>query len=99
MATIDGARALGLDKEIGSIEPGKRADLIIVDLTRMHATPAGDPISALVYSAQPADVRTTIIDGQVSMRDRQLLTLDERDVAANANREAAALMTRAGISL
>jgi len=97
MATIDGARALGLESEIGSLEVGKRADMIVVDLERLHYTPAPDIISALVYSAQPDDVRTTIIDGQVLMRDRELTTLNETEVIERANREAAALRQRASI--
>ena len=72
MATIDGARALGLGQEIGSIEAGKRADVIVVDLNRIHSSPSRDVVSALVYSAQPTDVRTTIIDGRVVMRDRRV---------------------------
>src|SRR5436190_5669375 len=65
MATIDGAQALGLEKEIGSLETGKRADVIVVDLARLQSTPAPDVMSALVYSALPSDVRTVIIDGRV----------------------------------
>ncbi len=99
MATIDGARALGLDQEIGSIEAGKRADVIVVDLNQLHSSPAPDVVSALVYSAQAADVRTTLIDGRLVMRDRQLLTLDEPGVIDEANREAGALSARARISV
>lgn len=98
MATIDGARALGLGKEIGSLETGKRADVIVVDLAQAHASPQRDDVvSALVYSAGSSDVRVTIIDGRVVMRDRELLTLSEADVIAEANREAGALMKRAGL--
>jgi 5-methylthioadenosine/S-adenosylhomocysteine deaminase len=98
MATIDGARALGQGEEIGSLETGKRADVILVDLNQLHSSPGSDVISALVYSAQPADVTTTIIDGQVVMSDRKLLTLDEEVVIAEAKREASALARRAGLS-
>lgn len=97
MATIDGARALGLDSKIGSIEVGKRADVAVVDLHQVHSSPASDVVSALVYSAQTSDVRTTIIDGRVVMRDRQLLTLNESDVLSEANHEAEALAQRAGL--
>ena len=98
MATIDGARALGLEKEIGSLEAGKRADVIVVDVDRLHSSPLHDDVvSALVYSAVAADVRTTIIDGQVVMRDGELLTLDESVVIEEANREADALRARAGL--
>src|SRR5439155_23215563 len=65
MATIDGAQAMGLDKEIGSLEVGKQADMIVVDVSELHAAPTGDMVSTIVYSAQPSDVRATIIDGQV----------------------------------
>lgn len=95
MATINGARALGLEQEIGSIEVGKRADVILVDLNRLHSSPAPEPISALVYSAQASDVRATIIDGRLLMRDRQLLTLNESEVIDEANREASELTKRA----
>ena len=98
MATIDGAKALGLEQEIGSLEAGKRADVIVVGLNQMHSTPAPDPVSALVYSAQPDDVRTMIIDGRVVMSERELLTIDEAAVVESANREALALRKRAAIS-
>ncbi len=97
MATIDGARALGLDNEIGSIEVGKRADVIVVDLEEFHSTPASDVVSALVYSSQPTDVRATIIDGEIVMSARKLLKMNEASVIENANREAKGLFERAGI--
>ena len=97
MATIDGARALGLGDEIGSVEVGKRADIIIVDLGGLHLNPISDVASALVYSAGGSDVRTTIVDGRVLMRGRELLTLDEQAVIENANREARDLTKRAGL--
>src|SRR5436190_1773920 len=99
MATIDGARALGLDREIGSIEVGKRADVIVVDLDRLHSSPARDVESTLVYSALPSDVRTVIIDGRVVMRDGELTTLNEMSVIQDANREAGALAERAKIGV
>jgi 5-methylthioadenosine/S-adenosylhomocysteine deaminase len=98
MATIDGARALGLEKEIGSLEAGKRADVIVVDLDQLHSTPPGDVVSALVYSAVAPDVRTTIIEGQVLMRGGELLTMNEASVIEEANREAKSLVERAGIA-
>jgi 5-methylthioadenosine/S-adenosylhomocysteine deaminase len=99
MATIEGARALGLADEIGSIEVGKRADVIIVDLDRLSLTPAPEVVSALVYSAQPADVRTSIIDGQIVMRDGELMSLNEADVRKDATREFDLLRQRAWISV
>jgi 5-methylthioadenosine/S-adenosylhomocysteine deaminase len=97
MATIEGARALGLEKEIGSLETGKRADLIVVNLDQLHSSPQRDVVSALVYSAQASDVRTTIIDGQILMRDGELLAMNEAGVIEEANREAIALAERAGV--
>ena len=99
MATIDGARAMGLEKEIGSLEAGKRADVIVVKLDRLHSSPHREVVSTLVYSAQPADVTTTIIDGRVLMRDSELLTLNEASVVEEANREGGALAQRAGVSV
>jgi 5-methylthioadenosine/S-adenosylhomocysteine deaminase len=98
MATHGGAKALGLDKEIGSLEPGKRADVIVVDLETLHATPhARDLVSAVVYSAEASDVLSVIIDGTVVMKDRELLTLNEKEILADAARECSQLMKRAGI--
>src|SRR2546425_5624699 len=98
MATIEGARAMGGENEIGSLEIGKRADVIVVDLNQLHSNPKQDVISSLVYSAQPADVRVTIVDGRVVMRDGELMTMDESVVVKEANREASGLRERAGIS-
>jgi 5-methylthioadenosine/S-adenosylhomocysteine deaminase len=95
MATIDGARAMGLGSEIGTLEAGKRADVAIVRMGALHATPAPDIISALVYSAQASDVATVIIDGQLVMRDRELLTVNEGETVATANAEAKKLVERA----
>jgi 5-methylthioadenosine/S-adenosylhomocysteine deaminase len=98
LATIDGARALGLEHEIGSLETGKRADVIIVNLDCLHSTPRpSDLISAIVYSAEASDVQTVMIDGELVMRERELLTLDEREVIETANREAGLLLERAGV--
>ena len=84
MATIDGARALGMEKSIGSLEPGKRADLIAVSMAAARQTPIYDPLSHLVYVTRGDDVRTTIVNGKVLMRDRKMLTLDENAVLAEA---------------
>ena len=77
MATIEGARALGLDRTIGSLEAGKRADLIVVSMAAARQTPMYDPISHLVYVTRGDDVQTTIVNGKILMRDRKMLTLDE----------------------
>jgi cytosine/adenosine deaminase-related metal-dependent hydrolase len=97
MATIDGARALGLDADVGSLERGKKADLAVVRLGRLHTTPATDVVSALVYSSEVEDVETVIIDGRLVMRERKLLTIDEPETIATANSEAQKLLTRAGV--
>src|SRR5436853_2517484 len=86
MATIRGARALHLDKEIGSIEKGKRADLVIVDLDDLNQTPWYNIYSDLVYATKADDVRTVIIQGRFVMRDRRLLTLNEETIKADARR-------------
>jgi len=80
MATLGGAKVLGLDKEIGSLEVGKKADVIVLDFNRPHLQPIYNIVSHLVYSATGADVRDVIIDGKLVMRDRKLLTLDEEKI-------------------
>jgi 5-methylthioadenosine/S-adenosylhomocysteine deaminase len=97
MATREGARALGLEAEIGSVEPGKRADLIVVGLDRPHLAPGPDPYSTLVYAARGTDVRHTVVDGQVLVRDSCPVHLDTAEVVADARREAGALLARADI--
>ena len=84
MATIDGARALGLDSDIGSIEVGKIADLTLLNLEALHTTPHPDPVSTIVYAAESSDVETVIIDGHVVMSDGILATMDEREVVQGA---------------
>jgi 5-methylthioadenosine/S-adenosylhomocysteine deaminase len=97
MATRGGARTLGQDGEIGSIEPGKQADLIVVDRDRPHLRTAPDPYSALVYSARGTDVRTTVVAGEVLVSDFQLTRLDVEAITVSAAAEARALASRAGI--
>src|SRR3954471_6670770 len=84
MATIEGARALGMEKTIGSLEAGKRADLLVVSMASARQTPMYDPVSHLVYVTRGDDVQTTIVNGRVLMRDRKVLTLDARQVLADA---------------
>jgi 5-methylthioadenosine/S-adenosylhomocysteine deaminase len=84
MATIRGARALHMEREIGSLEAGKRADLVIVNLGDLSQTPLYNVYSNLIYATKAADVRSVIIEGRVVMRDRRLLTLDENDIKARA---------------
>jgi len=84
MATIDGARALGMERAIGSLETGKRADVIVVSMAAARQTPMYDPLSHLVYVTRGDDVRTTIVNGRILMRDRKVLTLDEARVLSEA---------------
>ena len=94
---------MGLDKQIGSLEPGKRADLIVVNMSAARQTPMYDPISHLVYVTRGDDVRTTIVNGKVLMRDRKMLTLDEgailRDARTWADRVRAAVTPQKKASL
>jgi 5-methylthioadenosine/S-adenosylhomocysteine deaminase len=89
MATIDGARALGLDAITGSLEIGKKADIIVVDTRKPHLTPMYHPASHLVYAVGGSDVSTTIINGRVLMKDRQLLAMDVEEVMGEAHEIAA----------
>jgi 5-methylthioadenosine/S-adenosylhomocysteine deaminase len=86
MATIGGARALHMEREIGSLEMGKRADLIIVDLGATHLTPMYNLRSHLVYATKASDVTDTIVNGRVLMRNRRLLTLDEENIKVAARK-------------
>ncbi len=96
MATKGGARALGLDGRIGSLEPGKRADVIAVAAGGARHTPLYDPVSHLVYVAHGSDVTTTIVDGRVLMRDRKVLSLDETAVLREARAAADAVRAAVG---
>ena len=96
MATIGGARALGLEDRIGSIESGKRADLVIVSMQSARQTPLYDPVSHLVYATRGDDVRTVLVNGRVLMRDRKVLTLDETQVLAEARKMAESVRAAVG---
>jgi 5-methylthioadenosine/S-adenosylhomocysteine deaminase len=96
MATIDGARVLGMEKSIGSLEAGKLADLIVVSMASARQTPMYDAQSHIVYVTRGDDVKTTIVNGKILMRDRKVLTLDEASVLADARAYAAKV--RAAVS-
>ncbi|HJT90310.1 MAG TPA: amidohydrolase family protein, partial [Bryobacteraceae bacterium] len=85
MATIGGARVLGMEKEIGSLEDRKRADVITVRLDRANAVPVYDPVSQMVYALKADDVRDVMVNGRVVVRDGRILTLDERQILLKAN--------------
>ncbi len=97
MATIDGARALGIDAITGSLEAGKRADLAVVDVSRAHCEPGGDVVTRVVYAAQSRDVRHVLIDGRIVVRHREVTTLDEDRVLSVARAQAPRVASRAAI--
>lgn len=88
MVTVDAAKALGMEKEIGSLEPGKKADIILVDWFKPHMAPMNMPLYRIVYFASADDVSTVLVDGRVLMRDRRVLAVDEADVLETAQKEA-----------
>lgn len=94
MATLGGARALGRGQHLGSLEPGKLADLIIVGMSKARQQPLFEPMSQVVYASRGDDVETTIVNGKVLMRDRKVLTMDEAAVLRDA-RVAADLVRKA----
>jgi 5-methylthioadenosine/S-adenosylhomocysteine deaminase len=85
MATSEGAKVLGFERLIGTLEPGKKADIVILGLNEPHLTPLYDEYSHLVYAANGADVDTVLINGRVVMQDRRLLTIDEKEVMERVN--------------
>jgi 5-methylthioadenosine/S-adenosylhomocysteine deaminase len=98
MATIEGARALGLGDAIGTLEPGKRADLVLVDTSAPHVSPGTDPWSTLVYAARGTDVRLVAVDGEILVDEGRLTRFDAAEIAAGARTEARALARRADIA-
>jgi 5-methylthioadenosine/S-adenosylhomocysteine deaminase len=99
MATMGGARALGLADEIGSVEPGKRADLVVIGRERAHTRPVigGDPAGAVVYACRDEDVTDVVVDGRHVVVDGQLLTAPISEIVAAAERERAAVIGRSGL--
>jgi len=95
MATINGAKALGMENEIGSLEVGKRADLILLDTSKPHYFPRHNPVSSLAYSAQAADVKTVMVNGQVLLENYQFKTIDVEETMREAERMAFDLVRRA----
>jgi 5-methylthioadenosine/S-adenosylhomocysteine deaminase len=96
LATIDGARDLGIADKVGSLTPGKRADLILVRTTDPNLAPVTDPVYALVYAAQPSNVDTVMVDGRILLRRGQYTALDPEQVAREAAESVAAVRARAG---
>ena len=98
MATIEGARALHLEKEIGSLEPGKKADLILISLNEPNAVPIYDIYTQLAYALKASDVETVVIGGRIVMRDRKLLTLNEPEILAKAREYGAKVRASLGMN-
>lgn len=97
MITIDAARLLGLEKEIGSLEAGKQADIILIDLNQPHLTPAFMPAHRIVYEATGADVHTVMVEGKILMENRQVKHVDEEKILKDAEREAELMVKRSGV--
>jgi 5-methylthioadenosine/S-adenosylhomocysteine deaminase len=94
MATINGAKALGLEKSVGSLEVGKKADIILIDLLKPHLRPLHNVYASILYSARGGDVDTVIVDGKILMENRVVKTLDEHAVVEKAERRAFELLSR-----
>ena len=92
MATIEGAKVLGLENEIGTLEPGKKADMIFIKTDKLHMCPENDICANLVYSSNGADVETVMIDGKVIMQNRKMINLDEKNVMRQVKKIAKRLL-------
>jgi cytosine/adenosine deaminase-related metal-dependent hydrolase len=97
MATLEGARAIGREADLGSLEPGKQADILLVNLNEPHTTPVFDPIANLVYAAHGGNVDTVMVAGRVLMRGRQVLYADEAAIMREAGECGRALLARGGL--
>jgi len=97
MVTVDAARALGMEKEIGSLEAGKKADVILIDWWRPHMVPMNMPLYRVAYFANGNDVSTVLVNGRVLMRDRRVLSVNEDTVLTLAQREADLAIKRTGL--
>jgi cytosine/adenosine deaminase-related metal-dependent hydrolase len=97
MATVRGARAMGMESQVGSIEVGKKADLVLIDLKKPHLTPFRDIVSNVVYSAMGSDVDTVLVDGRLLLRHGRALTLDEEEIVGEAQRRQNELISRSGV--
>jgi cytosine/adenosine deaminase-related metal-dependent hydrolase len=97
MVTIDAARALSMEHEIGSLEAGKKADIILVDLFKPHLMPLNMPVYRVTCFANAADVSTTIVNGRILMQDRQVLTVNENEILEDVNEAAERMLDRSGL--
>ena len=98
MATINGAKALGLEDSIGSLEVGKKADFVAIDMQKCHLQPYFSPVSAVVYSVTGRDVDTVVVDGKIVVKAGQLMTMDEQEVVREAQRRSKEITERAGLT-
>jgi cytosine/adenosine deaminase-related metal-dependent hydrolase len=98
MATIRGAKAVGLDKEIGSLEVGKKADFIAILTKNLHQLPVYDPVSTIVHATNARDVNHVVINGKVLLKDGCLTTLDEDEVIKDALKAGKDVLERSGLA-
>ncbi|MDD4573794.1 MAG: amidohydrolase family protein, partial [Sphaerochaeta sp.] len=94
LATINGAKALGLDAKIGTLEAGKEAYILLLDSNKAHLTPLNDPFSALVYGAQASDVDTLFCQGKMVMEKRKVLGFDQQEIQRDVNKSWEAIRSR-----
>jgi cytosine/adenosine deaminase-related metal-dependent hydrolase len=99
MATVEGARALGLGDEIGSLEPGKKADIVVMRANRVHQVPSASVYSQIVYASRASDVEAVLVDGRVLVREGRLTVDDEEEIAAEAAQQARRVAERASLRL
>ncbi|NNM06231.1 MAG: amidohydrolase family protein, partial [Gemmatimonadetes bacterium] len=97
MATIEAAEALGLEEEIGSLEAGKKADIILIDMRKPHLYPFDMPLYRVAYFANGNDVQTVLVNGEILMQDREVLTVNQDEVLDLAQREIRAALERTGL--
>ena len=98
MATVMGAKALGREQELGALEEGKKADILLLDLRKANTIPTHDPVCALVYNACPSNVDTLIVDGKVVLRKGQFTMLDEERILARTQELGRELAQQTGLS-
>jgi 5-methylthioadenosine/S-adenosylhomocysteine deaminase len=94
MATVNGARVLGLQDQVGALVPGLKGDIMVIDLDQPHLTPIYDPYSHLVYAATGADVQTVLVHGRVLVQDRRLTAFDLEETLARARELAGGLLAK-----
>lgn len=98
MATLNGAKAMGISLEVGSIETGKRADFIIINTDAPHLTPVWNPVATVVFGAQGSDVDTVVVNGQILMKERKVLTMDEGTILDDVCKRFSDIAQRAGVN-